>query len=312
VKAMRRSVLLFGLLGFLMAGPPAAGKAFAADPYKMTFRGYSAEVLRGVEEYIVEFPLYAGHRLVEEGPQGVEYEYRSGAEASEIAASLSRMFLYLDVQGGIDVEERLITVTHPDYTEPPPEQSVLPEPVEETPLEPPPENPPGENTETQTALRTQPAPAPKPAPVPEPQPLTLRLTTARGDRPTFSIGENFDLTVKLNRDAWLYCYYRQVDGSVVKLFPNPQHGEAKLKGGVRHRIPGDIYPFDLAFSEPPGEETLICYASARDVGADLPSLLRMPDFGTLPVGMDARLHDIFAALKDTEIVHDSLSIVVTR
>jgi hypothetical protein len=142
--------------------------------------------------------------------------------------------------------------------------------------------------------------------------LTLRLTTARGDRPSFSIGEKFDLTVELNRDAWLYCYYQQVDGSVVKLFPNPHRTDAKLQGGEVHRIPGDIYPLDLAFTEPPGDELLTCYAAARDVAADLPSLLRAPDFSTLPVGMDARLHEIFEALKDADVAHDSLPIAVTR
>lgn len=313
---MRRSVLLIGLLSLLMASLLAAAKAFASEPYRMTFRGYSAEVLRGVEAYIVEFPLYSGHRLVDEGPRGTEYEYRSRAEASEVIASLGRMFLYLDVQGEVEIEDRLITVTHPGYAEPPPEQSALPELVEQVPLQPAPASPVGENTETQTALQSPPASAPKPglapAPAPAPQPLRLRLTTARGDRPSFSIGENFDLTVEMTRAAWLYCFYRQVDGTVVKLFPNPHHGDARLEGGVAHGIPGDIYPSEMAFAEPPGNELLTCYATSRDVRADLPSLLQVPDFGTLPAGMDARLHEIFDGLKDTVVARDSMLITVTR
>ena len=275
--AMKRSVLLFGFLCFLLAGPPVAAQARVS--YQMIFRGYSVDTLRGVEEYIVEFPLYAGHRMVGEGPEGSEYRYDSGATQIEIAASLRRMFAYLDIEGAIDIDAARIAVTSPDYVAPPPEE------------------------ERAVAALT-------PAPLPER--LILRLTTARGDTPSFAIGENFELTVELSHDAWLYCYYRQADGRVVKFFPNPQHKDARLKGGTAHGIPGDIYPFDLPFAEPPGNEQLTCYATDRDVDAELPALLRAPDFAPLPPGMVARLPEIFDGLPDTVVARASLPILVKR
>jgi len=312
--AMKRSVLLFGFLCFLLAGPPVAAQARVS--YQMIFRGYSVDTLRGVEEYIVEFPLYAGHRLVGEGPEGSEYEYESGAETQGIIVGLRRMFMYLDIKGGIDVEAGRITVTHPSYVEQAistPEPPPVPEPKETAALQAP------------ASPDPKPAPAPVVAPPPVEEPavvvlpqaplpkrLVLRLTTARGDRPSFAIGENFDLTVELSRDAWLYCYYRQADGRVVKFFPNPQRKDARLKGGTSHGIPGDIYPFDLPFAEPPGNEQLTCYATDRDVDAELPALLRAPDFAPLPPAMVARLQEIFDGLPDTVVARASLPISVKR
>jgi hypothetical protein len=297
MMAMKQRALLIGFLYFLLAGLTAAGTAIASVQYHMTFRGYSADTLRGVEEYFVEFPLYAGHRLVDETASDRAYEYESSAGAELIEASLRRMFAYLDVDGVIDIKATRITVTHPDYTAPPPlEPAPVPEPVEETAL----------------AAPTSAAPKSPAEPATIAAPLKLHLTTARGDMPSFAIGETFDLTVELSRDAWVYCYYRQVDGAVVKFFPNPHHETAKLKGGTLHRIPGNIYPSGLAFTEPPGNELLTCYAAGRDVGEDLPAPLQEPDFAPLPAGMEGRLQELFEGLADTDVARDSLPIAVTR
>lgn len=273
--AIRWSVLFLGFLSLLLAGGPAGGETLPLNSYRMTFKGYSADTIRGIEEYIVEFPLYVGYRLVREGPRGNEYEYDSAEDSEGIAASLRRMFAYLDVEGRMDIDGMRITVTRTGYIPPA-------------------------------------APPIPPPPLPEMTRLTLRLSTARGDMPAFTIGETFDLTVQLSRDAWLYCFYRQVDGRIVKFFPNPHHEDAWMKGGREHRVPGAIYPFELEFAEPPGMELLTCFATGRDVRADLPAALRVPDWGAVPPGLDSRLHELFDELTDTDVARASLPIAVKR
>lgn len=290
--AMKQPVLFLCFLYLVLAVGPAAGEPLSLNSYLMTFKGFSEDTTVGIEEYIVEFPGYSEHKPISEVPWGKEYHYQSRDDPEGITASLRRMLAYLDVEGQIDVDEPRITVTHPLYQE-------LPEP----------EPAPKPEAKVPPLVALQPPPPPTPAPKAKPKPLSLRLSTAHGDIPAFTIGETFDLTVELSRDAWLYCYYRQVDGTVIKFFPNPHHEDAWLKGGRVHRIPGAIYPFDLAFAEPPGNELLTCFAADRDVRPDLPAALRDPDLGILPPGVDSRLPELF---KDLAKAHASLPITVTK
>lgn len=271
---MKRHVLLPGFLCLLLAAAPAGGTSPRLITYQMDFRGYSEDTIQGVEEYIVEFPLYGGHRLVGQGPGGREYEYRSAEIPEGIVASLRRMFTYLDAEGSIEVEENRITVTRLGFAPPPP----------------PPDTPP---------------PAPPPS-------LTVHLSTQRGEFPVFSIGESLDLAIELNQDAWLYCFYSQVDGRMIKFFPNPQHESALMEGGREHRVPGSIYPSEMEFGEPPGNELLTCFATGRDVRPDLPAEFRTPDFSAVPPAQAKRLHELFDGLANTDVARDSLPIAVKR
>ncbi len=284
MMAMKRPVLLLGFLCFLLAGGTAGGETLPRQTYQMTFRGFSEDTIRGIEEYIVEFPGYAGHLLVRQDLEGNEYRYESAGNSEGIAANLRRMFTYLDVEGRMDIDGLRITLTYPGYIPPRVPEKEVPQIV----LPPP------------------------PVPAPKPKPLVLRLSTARGDMPAFAIGETFDLTVELSQDAWLYCLYRQVDGKVVKFFPNPHHKDAWLKGGPVHRIPGTIYPDTLAFSEPPGNELLTCFAADRDIRADLPAALRAPDLTALPPDVYSRLHELIDGIANVTIAWARLPIAVTR
>ena len=295
--AMKQAVLFLCFLCLVLAGGSAAGETLASNSYLMTFKGFPEDTTRGIEEYIVEFPGYTGHKLISEEPRGNEYRYHSSDNPEGIATNLRRMFAYLDVEGQIDLDEPRITVTHPLYQEPP-----KPAPEQE------PEVAPQAALQPSSSLAT----VPKEPPKATPKPLALWLSTTRGDMPAFTIGETFDLSVELSRDAWLYCFYSQVDGKVIKLFPNPYHEDAWIKGGRVHSIPGAIYPSELAFTEPPGNELLTCFAADRDVRTNLPPALQAPDLSALPPGVDSRLHELFAGLANVTIAHASLPITVTR
>jgi hypothetical protein len=150
------------------------------------------------------------------------------------------------------------------------------------------------------------------APRKEDLPIGLRLSTDRGRQPTYQIGEKLNLLIELERDAWLYCFYRQVDGRLFKFFPNVHHRVAWLAGGRTHRVPGEIYPFELNITEPPGKESLTCFASDRNVTSDLPGELRDPDLSPVSSETAKRLGEIFKSLPDTAVTKADMTITVSR
>jgi hypothetical protein len=150
------------------------------------------------------------------------------------------------------------------------------------------------------------------APLEKDEPIGVRVSTDRGRQPSYRIGEKLNLLIELDRDAWLYCFYRQVGGRLFKFFPNVHHRVAWLAGGRTHRVPGEIYPFDLNITEPPGKESLTCFAANRNVTSDLPEELRELDLSPVPSGTAKRLGEIFRNLPDAEVTEADMTITVSR
>lgn len=138
------------------------------------------------------------------------------------------------------------------------------------------------------------------------------LSSTRGDSPRYRVGETAHFTMLLGADAWVYCFYRQADGSLARLFPNPYHGDARLAGGVMHEVPSRFMPFDLRVKEPAGAELLKCFAMSRDVRADLPPALA--DFGNimLPAALAEQLPIVFRKIRNATVSEASLVVTVTR
>ena len=145
-------------------------------------------------------------------------------------------------------------------------------------------------------------------------PFAFHLTTNRGEDPAYSIGEYLNLLIRLDRDAWVYCFYQQSDASLMQIFPNPQmiSQEPRLAGGVLHTIPGEtIFPFKLRLTEPAGYEALRCFATSRNVTAELPKYLQGKSLGALPPGTEHRLAGVFSDLPDVKVSEKQLVITVT-
>ncbi len=143
-------------------------------------------------------------------------------------------------------------------------------------------------------------------------PVRLQLTSARGKDPVYRIDEKLDLLIRVSRDAWVYCFYLQSNGQLLKIYPNGFGTPAALAAGRLHTIPGRIYPFAFTFTEPAGVELVKCFASGRDVLDDLPEPLRRPEVAPLPAGMARRLRDAFAHTRGAGVSEANLVITVER
>ncbi len=145
----------------------------------------------------------------------------------------------------------------------------------------------------------------------KPGPIGFKLRSARGNDPSYAIGETLDLLLSIDRDGWVHCFYRQADRVVVPIFPNDHHREARLEGGVLHTIPGDLLPFALRFTAPAGVELVKCFAATRDISAELPAYLRGEGLEPLPPDSDATIASIFRAIPGAGLSEASLVITVT-
>jgi len=143
-------------------------------------------------------------------------------------------------------------------------------------------------------------------------PIRLRLDSDRGPTPSYAIGERFTFLLRSDVDAYLYCFYLQADDTLVKIFPNSRHTDPRLAGGQVHEMPGTAFPFSLDVLPPAGIELLKCYATLRDVTADLPTPVRDNTLRPLPRGFRFRLSSVFRALLDAGTTEASLPITVTE
>ena len=142
-------------------------------------------------------------------------------------------------------------------------------------------------------------------------PIGLSLSSLRGKDPVYRIGEKLNLLIGLDRDTWVYCFYRQVDGMTFKIFPNRLHANGRLAGGRVHTVPGETMPFDFHLTPPAGVELVKCFATSRDVTAELPRALQGLEHRALPLGMEWRLPTIFRRFR-TALSEASLVITLTE
>ncbi len=141
-------------------------------------------------------------------------------------------------------------------------------------------------------------------------PLSLYLTTDRGRRPTYGLGEELTLQVQASRDSFVYCYYRQSDGVVIPLFPMPESGGAGLAANTLLVLPGPRLVGELQAAPPVGEDEVVCYGASRDVTNELPRALVPLDFTPLPDRLVAGLSDRFTALDDAEVTESRVRIAI--
>lgn len=146
-------------------------------------------------------------------------------------------------------------------------------------------------------------------------PIALRLTTARGHNPVYTVGEKLNLLLRIDQPGWLYCFYEQANGEIIQILPNPislrRHPSARLEGNIIYAIPSrSLFPFNLRIVPPVGYEYIRCFAANRDISEALPPALRGRTEGPLPSGLAKRINELFDALTNVSITEQSLSITI--
>ena len=119
------------------------------------------------------------------------------------------------------------------------------------------------------------------------------------------------LILRSDRDAWVQCFYRQADRRWIKIYPNAYQPKARLAARRPETVPADNQPFDLTVAGPIGAELVKCFATTRDVTAELPAGI---DADTKPLepGSERQILAAFERLTDAGLSEASLVVTVTR
>ncbi len=120
--------------------------------------------------------------------------------------------------------------------------------------------------------------APSPA-APASGPLVLALSAAN-NQTRFTRGEAFSLTVRPTRDAHVYCYLQDETARITRFYPNRFAKDSLVSAAKPLELPGAMR-FQLVMNAKGVNETIACFATQRDVMAELPKGVVGTDFEPL-------------------------------
>lgn len=146
----------------------------------------------------------------------------------------------------------------------------------------------------------------------------FQVTSPKGISPTYKAGDELQLMIRVGRRAWLYCFYVDSKGQVLPIFPVPQ----KLAGARSNQLepnkliklpdPGkDVFRFTIN-SDTVGEELVSCYATVRDVRADLPPSLFPEQLSPIAFLTIDKLRQIFQGLKGAQVAESLVTMTITK
>ncbi|MCX7725043.1 MAG: DUF4384 domain-containing protein [Thermodesulfovibrio sp.] len=95
-------------------------------------------------------------------------------------------------------------------------------------------------------------------------PLRVQIWTEKRE---YQAGEKIKIFLRGNKPFYARVVYRQSDGSLVQILPNPYRKDNYFQGGVIYEIPSGPDRFELEVTPPFGEESIIVYASTGELGA---------------------------------------------
>ena len=143
------------------------------------------------------------------------------------------------------------------------------------------------------------APAPK-------NPLALRVGTVN-DAHRFGRGEPVQLVIRPSRDAHVYCFLQDEDKKIIRFFPNRFQRDSRVPTAEGLRLPGDMR-FEITMNPRGVQETISCFATERDVLAQLPAGLNAGDFDPLPVGSLEQVRTAFAKVANGPLAYETFQI----
>jgi Domain of unknown function (DUF4384) len=146
--------------------------------------------------------------------------------------------------------------------------------------------------------------------------FAFQLTSPKGTAPIYRPGDELTLFLRLGEEASVYCFYVDSKGGITTALPNRFAGAQanRFKAKTLYRLPDAARdPFKFVFtSDTAGEELVVCFASTRDVRADLPNELFPDRVAPVPFLTLVQLRDLFAKLNDTKVSEASVTVTVAR
>ncbi|MCX8003906.1 MAG: DUF4384 domain-containing protein [Burkholderiaceae bacterium] len=148
--------------------------------------------------------------------------------------------------------------------------------------------PPGPAAPATPAARAEAAPAAAP--------LTLAVTAnGHSGAQVFPRGALIGVQIRTNRDAHVYCFLRDENATIQRFYPNRFRRDSLLLAQQTLDLPGQMR-FAIVANQRGVRETIACFATERDVLAELPPAVAGGDFEPLSVKSIEQLRAAFAAV----------------
>ena len=146
----------------------------------------------------------------------------------------------------------------------------------------------------------------RPALAARPAPLALRVASANQAR-QFDRGEAIQLVVRPSRDAHVYCFLEDENRQITRFFPNRFQRASRVDASAGVQLPGAMR-FEIRMNGKGVKETVSCFATERDVLAELPASLNAPDFAPLPVASLEQVRSAFSQAAGGALAHESFQV----
>lgn len=148
--------------------------------------------------------------------------------------------------------------------------------------------------------------------------FAFQVTSPKGQAPIYRTGDELTLYLRLGEEASVYCFYVDSKGGVLTVLPNRFNANDpsanRLAAKKLHRLPDasrDEFRFVFT-SDTAGEEMVDCFASTRDVRAELPAALFPEKPAPVPFLTLEQLRKTFGELKDTKVSEASVTVTLAR
>jgi hypothetical protein len=130
-------------------------------------------------------------------------------------------------------------------------------------------------------------------------PLTVKVYT---DKSSYRAGEKIKIFLKGNRPFFANIIYKNADGQLLQLLPNPYRQQNYFQGGAVFEIPSGDDKYDLEVTEPFGTETVTVYASSSQIGdLDIKPQGAVYEVKTKPRDIAVGTRGVKFSVKDTQI-----------
>lgn len=94
-------------------------------------------------------------------------------------------------------------------------------------------------------------------------PLNVKLWT---DKENYRAGDHIKVYLKGNKPFYARVVYKDQEGNLIQLLPNPYRTDNYFNGGIVYEIPSGNDQFDLEVSPPFGKESITVYGSTSPMG----------------------------------------------
>ncbi|OYT15195.1 MAG: hypothetical protein B7C24_14355 [Bacteroidetes bacterium 4572_77] len=96
-------------------------------------------------------------------------------------------------------------------------------------------------------------------------PLTVKTWSDKKSK-SYKKGEKIKVYLKGNKPFYARVVYKQLDGTLIQILPNPYRKDNYFNGGTMYELPSGKDQYELEVAAPYGKENVIVYASTQELG----------------------------------------------